>query len=41
MKFKWITAGCMALIFSIGMFPTMAAAFVDETAGGGYAVTAK
>lgn len=32
MKFKWITAGCMALILSIGMFSTTAFAFVDETA---------
>ena len=32
MKFKWITAGCMALILSIGMFPTTATAYVDETA---------
>ena len=34
MKFKWITAGCMALILSIGMFPTTATAYVDETAVG-------
>ena len=32
MKFKWITAGCMALIWSIGMFSTAVFAFVDETA---------
>lgn len=32
MKFKWITAGCMALIWSIGMFSTTVFAFVDETA---------
>ena len=32
MRFKWLTAGCMALILSIGMFSTTASAFVDETA---------
>ena len=32
MKFKWITAGCMALILSIGMFSETVFAFVDETA---------
>ena len=34
MRFKWLTAGCMALILSIGMFSTTASAFVDETAVG-------
>ena len=32
MKFKWITAGMLAVMMSVGMFSTTAAAFVDETA---------
>ena len=32
MKFKWITAGMLAVMMSVGMFSTTAAAFVDEMA---------
>ena len=32
MKFKWITAGMLAVMMSVGMFSTTVSAFVDETA---------